>query len=442
MTGVGLLYYPFGNGVFHAIAPSLLTYLFIRRFPDQAGTLTWLTVFPMLVYNHVCGASGMAWRQGAIDFTGAQMVLTLRLISAAVCVTDGRRLARHEATGEGRPLPPHAARMALRRPPSALEFSSYLFAAGNLLAGPHYDLAEFREYVERGSDTPWALGAGLLRFLKALACLAGHLALSEYGFTADLYSSERWAKSSLARRVLLLWAVGFAFRLKYYFAWCVAESGLILSGQDPPPTYSRHVNARVLAVEMQPSFAALAVSWNVQTGSWLRRYVYERLARPGVKPSVVTVLATQVVSGAWHGLYPGYWAFFVTSAFLIEASKVVHRYEQGWPKAVRDSPVVWLLRCAYTTLKLNYTAAAFEVLTWSETIQVWRDVFFIGHLAAIVPLIMAFGMPPKGNKDRKHRKPKHTEVPVKAPKIPEEAQSTVGGTEHGVKEEEEVKKDR
>lgn len=37
----------------------------------------------------------------------------------------------------------------------------------------------------------------------------------------------------------------------------------------------------------------------------LFRYVYERLTPPNGKPTFFTLVATQIVSGLWHGLYPG-----------------------------------------------------------------------------------------------------------------------------------------
>ena len=41
--------------------------------------------------SHVFSASGEAWKQGNMDFTGAQMILTLKLISTAVSYQDGLR---------------------------------------------------------------------------------------------------------------------------------------------------------------------------------------------------------------------------------------------------------------------------------------------------------------------------------------------------------------
>jgi hypothetical protein len=41
------------------------------------------------VRSHITSASGQAWKEGRLDFTGAMMVLTLKVISAGVCYQDG-----------------------------------------------------------------------------------------------------------------------------------------------------------------------------------------------------------------------------------------------------------------------------------------------------------------------------------------------------------------
>lgn len=40
------------------------------------------------LFRHVANASGVNWNAGDLDFTGAQMVLTLKLISMAMCFQD------------------------------------------------------------------------------------------------------------------------------------------------------------------------------------------------------------------------------------------------------------------------------------------------------------------------------------------------------------------
>ena len=77
---------------------------------------------------------------------------------------------------------------------------------------------------------PSGLGAGLVRFLKGILCAALWMQLGKR-FSASLLESVFWTTLSVPRRMALIWVIGFAARLKYYFVWSVAESGLILSGQ-------------------------------------------------------------------------------------------------------------------------------------------------------------------------------------------------------------------
>ena len=52
-------------------------------------------VFVPFQHRHVLNASGLSWNAGDMDFTGGQMVLTLKLISMAVCFQDA-----HSKEGE------------------------------------------------------------------------------------------------------------------------------------------------------------------------------------------------------------------------------------------------------------------------------------------------------------------------------------------------------
>lgn len=49
LTGLLLIYYPFGNGVFHAFVPALLTYAFMLLARKQCGRLAWLVDFTYLI---------------------------------------------------------------------------------------------------------------------------------------------------------------------------------------------------------------------------------------------------------------------------------------------------------------------------------------------------------------------------------------------------------
>ena len=68
--------------------------------------------------SHVRTASGAAWKEGNIDFTGTLMVFTLKLVATALDFSDGAK-----PVGDGHPpLTPHQQACRLARLPSVLEF--------------------------------------------------------------------------------------------------------------------------------------------------------------------------------------------------------------------------------------------------------------------------------------------------------------------------------
>lgn len=146
--------------------------------------------------------------------------------------------------------------------------------------------------------------------------------------------------------------------------------------------------------------------------------MYERLTPAGKRPGFRTLVATQLVSGVWHGLFPGYWLFFATSAVVFEAGKTLYRcascggwrsrcatlashacwhpcllashaciscllgctlaaplppsnrpcrYEQAWPAGAARFPPYMALKVVVNAVLLNYSAAAFQVGTrWRQ----------------------------------------------------------------------------
>lgn len=69
-------------------------------------------------------------------------------------------------------LQEYAARKRLRQLLSPLEFFSYLFAAGNLLAGPFFEASDFFDYVQRKVGA-FQYGLMLLRRAPVLPNMRG-----------------------------------------------------------------------------------------------------------------------------------------------------------------------------------------------------------------------------------------------------------------------------
>lgn len=135
------------------------------------------------------------------------------------------------------------------------------------------------------------------------------------------------------------------------------------------------------------------------------RYVYERLTPPGRKPTFMTLLSTQLVSGIWHGLYPGYIMFFAGSAVLFAHSTVVYHWEKSLPRWLAKSPVWWAFKVIATKTGLDFLATAFLVLTWNEVIDVWASVHYIPLIYMTSVLVLGHVIPVKGHKDKAGKKP-------------------------------------
>lgn len=287
ITGLLLIYYPFGNGCVHGLVTASVTYFFMLRFRKHCGTLTWVVIFPYLIANHIAQASGMAWKEGQLDFTGAQMVLTLKLVAIAICYQDGAR--DNDAN-----LRDYAKAKQLTRLPSLLEFFSYLFAVGNLLSGPFFEARDYFDYVERKGDwdegdgtdprrrIPSAFLPGTYRFIKALICAAIWQYFTRIGITVDLLETKTWQEAHpLPTRIALLWAAVVVFRFKYYFVWGVSEAALVFSGMgfkrytaDGKPLWNRYITSHIRGVEFNPSLADTPRHWNICTGLWLRHCTF------------------------------------------------------------------------------------------------------------------------------------------------------------------------
>lgn len=383
-TGVALLYYPFGNGLVLALIPSLLTYLAMWRIREYASTLAWLVDFTYLIACHVTAASGTAWKQGQLDFTGAQMVLTLKLISLASSYQDG---LRSEAA-----LTSYQQKMKLARLPSPLEYLSYIFAAGNLLSGPNFEMADYLHFIERTG--PWdpkaerpvppSVVPGTIRFLKAAGCLVIYLSLVGR-FSPLTLEAKAFFEMSLWRRLLVMYMVGTVARFKYYFAWAISEAGLIFSGfcfngysAQGEARWDRYSNTHITKVEICTSAAEFPAHWNTCTGTFLRQYVYVRLTPKGKKPPFRALLLTQLVSGVWHGLFPGYAMFFAGSAFMFESAKIIYRYEGSVGHAGLRSFAPWkAVKVLYSAICLNFLACAFLLLDLEPALKVWKSVHFL-----------------------------------------------------------------
>jgi len=403
LTGFVLLYTAFGEGVKHIYMPAMLSYAFMALAPTHCGLLTWATVFPYLISVHALNASGDTWKEGGMDFTGAAMVATLKVISCAVNYQDGRSIKEAQMT-------PSQKRLHITKLPDPLEYASYLVGCGSLLVGPTFEVRDWLAFCSKQdvwkdkSVTSKARIPGALCFGQSLVWLVLHLYLDTL---CPLTTVDKpfYASLNYPSKIAVMVACCFVSRCKYYFSWKLSESALIFCGfgYAGEGKWDRISNCHPISVELCTSGAKFPDHWNIQTSLWLRYYVYERLVKPGTKPGFWQVLMTQLVSAIWHGLYPGYLFFFSSSSLFFEAAKVLFRWEKAYrTRSPAVANAIVALNTVLTVVNLNYSALPFLLVDWAPGIHVWSSVSYIPHMEMLAICILgAVVKPPKAPSAKK-----------------------------------------
>ena len=277
-----------------------------------------------------------------VDITGAQMVLVMKLTAFCWNVQDGR-LSDKDLVSFQRDR-------ALHELPSLLDYAGYVLFFPALFAGPSFDYAEYRRYIDTtmfdvpvgtdpsktaptrkkrkiprsGTPAAWKAATGLFWIFLFLK-------MSPW-YNSQLVLGDEYMQYGFLRRVWILEMFGFTTRLKYYGVWSLTEGACILSGLgykgvDPKTgrvQWNRLQNVNPWGIESAQNTRAYIENWNMNTNNWLRNCMYLRVTPKGKKPGFRASLATFVTSAFWHGFYPGYYLSFVLAAFLqtIAKSKV------------------------------------------------------------------------------------------------------------------------
>ncbi|KAF5826856.1 MBOAT, membrane-bound O-acyltransferase family-domain-containing protein [Dunaliella salina] len=326
------------------------------------------------------------------------MVIVLKLIALA--------MSRQDAC-KSKELNPYQAQHKVEHLPNLIEYLGYAFCCGNLLAGPFVEYHEYMDCVEEKGH--WALQRtrstgyvqyGLRKVGESLLSMVAMLYMEpRYGVT--MLSKPWFQEQALLTRLLLHWVCGVVSQLRYSFVWLLSEAsltfmGLNLKGWDEKerPIWGLCANCNFVGVQLSESARALPQNWNTCTGRFLRRYVYDRLTPAGKRAGFPQLLATQLISGVWHGLYPGYLLFFASSALMFQASTGIARVEAlTLPDKVVRSPPVRLIHIIITGIMLNHLALSFVLLDFQRGIGVFRDVHFMPHIFMTVMTLAALTLP-------------------------------------------------
>lgn len=366
----------------------------------------------------------------AVDITGAQMVLVMKLSSFCWNVADG---AVPEAD-----LTDLQMDRRLKELPGFLDFLGYVFFFPSLFAGPAFDFVEYRRWLDlsmfdvpanidpakkpptrRKRKIPRSATPAMKKLAIGLLWIFIHVQLSAH-FYPEVLTEPTYKQHGFLQRVLTLHMVPLTARTKYYGVWTLTEGACILAGLgyngvDPSTgqvSWDRLVNIHPLGLELAQNTRAYLENWNINTNHWLRNCVYLRVTPKGKKPGFRASMATFTTSAIWHGFYPGYYMSFILASLVQTVAKSTplptlpplsqnanplslsdfRRYFRPFflhPRTQAPLPskpyydaFSWLV----TQFTFSFATVPFLVLTLNGSLAAWANLYFyaaVGTLASL-----------------------------------------------------------
>jgi len=416
LLGAFLLQFSLDVEWIHQMITSLIAYAMLALLPRS--TSKWLVPTFAMVYM----SAAHLHRQFVnylgydMDFTSAQMVLTMKLYMFAYNFYDGGLIK------EGKPdrAAKKCAPFAVIELPSIIEFLGFTFCFSNLMAGPAFEFSAYAAacngsllYDKDGKPRgkiPSNFLPTLIPLIKSFIILGLFVVGSGKFPLLDPEDPQNALPVIITPEFLAnpwLYRIGYSLiglfflRFKYYFAWVNAEGannlwyagfeGFTEDGE--AQGWDIACNIDVLAFETAPSIKILSAAWNKKTANWLSRYVYIRTNG--------SLVATYGLSAFWHGFYPGYYFFFLTVPLLtmcerVGKKKLSSRFN---PSGKKWTP--WgIVNIIATTLMANYAVLPFPMLAFEWSIAVWKSHYFAGHILAVAFYILMQLVPsPKKKSD-------------------------------------------
>ncbi|KAG5948397.1 hypothetical protein E4U53_006298 [Claviceps sorghi] len=394
------------------------TYL-IAKFMQNSRYMPWLGFLFVMGHMSLSHIRRQAANSpSAVDITGAQMVMVMKLTAFCWNVADGQL--------PDEMLSDFQRDRAIRQLPGLLDFAGYILFFPSLFAGPAFDYAEYRRWLDttlfevpshvdaskkpptnKRRKIPRSGTPATLKAIAGLLWIAFFVALStQYGCEEML--QESYVQHALWRRIWIMYITSLVARFKYYGVWTLTEGSCILAGLgyngvDPRTgkvRWNRLQNIDPWAVETAQNARGYLAGWNMNTNNWLRNYVYLRVTPRGKKPGFRASLMTFGTSAVWHGFYPGYYLTFLLGSFIQAAAKKLRRHLRPFfvhditGKPLPGKKYYDLASLLATQLTFSFATTPFLLLTLSDSLRAWSRVYFYGAAWTIACLVF-FASPAK-----------------------------------------------
>lgn len=410
LVGFALVQWIFGPDWIHTFITGLGTYLICAVMPAKVqGTVAFYFVMGYMVAAHIYRMY-VSYMSGVFDFTGTQMVLTMKLTSFAYNMYDGTADKKNvfpEKPHEDKKLAKvyqDRARFAITKLPNPIEFFGYVYCFTCILAGPAFEYKDYERAIDgtayrtdKGEmRKPATLLAGLQRLLVGVICLVLYMKLGAIFPVKMLYDKNWIATLPYYERYGRLMVAMLTERFKFYFAWKIAEGASILGGfgfegynaDGKEKGWKGVENIDIIGFETATNVQSISRHWNKRTQGWLERYTYHRSGR--------SLFATYFISALWHGLYPGFFIMFMTIPLMTNVERLVKAkinplfvpgfdgYDmKTYPKGALGS-IYWFLCWLCTMAFMNYVVQVFSMGSLENSLTALSGHHYIPHIALVI----------------------------------------------------------
>lgn len=431
-SGIFLAQWMFGIEWFNSLFSSLVTYVLLWIAQNFAPLgryrhiliMVWMMGYMTAAHLWRLHVDYLGW---TMDYTGPQMILTIKLTSLAFNLYDGYSSKRYDtiinknkelladktttddkrkkASFENRTLE-NWKKLSTEKLPDLLSFLGYVYLPSSFFAGPAFEYSTYEATVngtifqQKSKDNKivtldydWKnrLIATVQKLFFGLILLGLTVFAMNNGIAAStMYSVPVVTGMTFLERIRWNWIVLFFARCKYYFAWLVAEGSTNLAGFGYEPATDKKAaswegvkNIDILGFELATDITSATKAWNVGTSKWLSQYCGSRV------PRSISMNAVYFLSAFWHGFYPGYYLTFLSVPLFQDLEKTIkgkitpYYFPNGKDNSVQYM-VYNVLSIVFTSLALNYLVCSFQALSWDYSMVIWSSLYFCGHIIAYV----------------------------------------------------------
>ena len=410
------------KGFFIILGNALFTYLLTKYYKSRF--MPWLNLIGLMGFlciNHIHAQFTVReMNPGEIDFTGAQMVMGMKLSAFGWSYADGLMYHKDRAKFDTE-LNVYQRSRAILHHPALISYLGYVFFYASLVTGPSFDYADYEKFIltDLFNDVPESRKPG--RGRKRKIPKSGRIALKKVlqGFvwiglfvyltpriTVEQSLSDDFRyHHNFAYKLVFIWVLGLVQRLKYYAVWLISEGACIVVGlgyngydaQKDKMYWNRVQNIDPMKFELGQNVHDCLEAWNMNTNKWLKNFIYLRTCTRDketgkLKAGLIPTIITFATSAFWHGTLPGYYLTFILGAFMQSVGKVFRRNIRPI-FATKDNsnispykPYYDIFSWVLTQLTFGYAVQPFVILEFKESMALWKSCYFWVHIGCFITL--------------------------------------------------------